>query len=208
MHGPINLRLCSGCSFAGWNCVHLRLTTQSLTHFKNQISRVENEIGTMYFWDSNPRLDIVRPPKAEPRKREVWKDELQDAMELGSLILWCLTMDISKALLQPLWTLLDDAPMECRNMSEETMCIGCDIPVHVVTCETLSAVALWHCKSNETPTWYNTVHVLFLQGHSTCFGRKRPSSGVFKTSTAATGTCVIVVGQSSHLIRPGTQFRP
>jgi len=43
------------------------------------------------------------------------------------------------------------------------------------------------------------VQVLFLQGHSTCFGRKRPSSGVFKTSTAATGTCVIVVGQSSHV---------
>jgi hypothetical protein len=34
-------------------------------------------------------------------------------------------------------------------------------------------------KSNETPTWCNTVQVLFLQGHSTCFGRKRPSSGVF-----------------------------
>ena len=35
-------------------------------------------------------------------------------------------------------------------------------------------------------------------------GVKRPSSGVFKTSTAATGTCVIVVGQSSHfLIRAG-----
>ena len=46
-------------------------------------------------------------------------------------------------------------------------------------------------KSNETPTWCNTVQVLFLQGHSTCFGRKRPSSGVFKTSTAATGTCVL-----------------
>jgi hypothetical protein len=45
----------------------------------------------------------------------------------------------------------------------------------------------------------------FLQGHSTCFGRKRPSSGVFITSTAATGTCVIVTGQSSHLlIRAGT----
>jgi len=43
------------------------------------------------------------------------------------------------------------------------------------------------------------VQVLFLQGHSTCFGRKRPSSGVFKTSTAATGTCVIVAGQSSHV---------
>ena len=26
------------------------------------------------------------------------------------------------------------------------------------------------------------MQVLFLQGHSTCFGRKRPSSGVFKTS--------------------------
>jgi hypothetical protein len=35
-------------------------------------------------------------------------------------------------------------------------------------------------KSNETPTWCNTVQVLFLQGDSTCFGRKRPSSGVFK----------------------------
>ena len=45
----------------------------------------------------------------------------------------------------------------------------------------------------------------FLQGHSTCFGRKHPSSGVFKTSRAATGTCVIVVGQPSHLlIRAGT----
>ena len=44
------------------------------------------------------------------------------------------------------------------------------------------------------------MQVLFLQGHSTCFGRKRPSSGLFKTSTAATGTCVIVAGQSSHLL--------
>jgi len=25
-------------------------------------------------------------------------------------------------------------------------------------------------KSKETPTWCNTVQVLFLQGHSTCFG--------------------------------------
>ena len=55
-------------------------------------------------------------------------------------------------------------------------------------------------SSNETPTWCNTVQVLFLQGHSTCFGHKRPSSGVFKTSTAATGTCVIVAGKSSHLL--------
>ena len=48
------------------------------------------------------------------------------------------------------------------------------------------------------------MQVLFLQGHSTCFGRKRPSSGVFKTITAATGTCVIVAGQSSHFpIRAG-----
>jgi len=31
-------------------------------------------------------------------------------------------------------------------------------------------------------------------------GVKRPSSGVFKTSTAATGTCVIVAGKSSHLL--------
>jgi len=46
------------------------------------------------------------------------------------------------------------------------------------------------------------VQVLFLQSHSTCFGRKRPSSGVFKTGTTATGTCVIVAGKSSlHLIR-------
>ena len=45
------------------------------------------------------------------------------------------------------------------------------------------------------------MQVLFLQGHSTCFGRKRPSSGVFKTSTAATGTCVIVAGKSKALIR-------
>jgi len=29
-------------------------------------------------------------------------------------------------------------------------------------------------------------------------GVKRPSSGVFKTGTAATGTCVIVAGRSSH----------
>ena len=40
----------------------------------------------------------------------------------------------------------------------------------------------------------------FLKSHSTCFGHKRPSSGVFKTSTAATGTCVIVAGKSSHLL--------
>jgi len=33
-------------------------------------------------------------------------------------------------------------------------------------------------KSNETPTWCNTVQVLFLQSHSTCFGRKRPSSSL------------------------------
>ena len=44
------------------------------------------------------------------------------------------------------------------------------------------------------------MQVLFLQSHSTCFGRKRPSSGVFKTSTAATGICVIVAGETSHLL--------
>ena len=44
------------------------------------------------------------------------------------------------------------------------------------------------------------MQVLFLRSHSTCFERKRPSSGVFKTSTAATGTCVIVAGKSSHLL--------
>ena len=31
-------------------------------------------------------------------------------------------------------------------------------------------------------------------------GVKRPSSGIFKTSKAATGTCVIVAGKSSHLL--------
>jgi hypothetical protein len=37
-------------------------------------------------------------------------------------------------------------------------------------------------------------------------GVKRPSSVVVKTSTAATGTCVIVAGKSSnHLIRAGTE---
>ena len=37
-------------------------------------------------------------------------------------------------------------------------------------------------------------------------GASSPSSGVFKTSTAATGTCVIVAGKSSHLlIRAGTR---
>ena len=44
------------------------------------------------------------------------------------------------------------------------------------------------------------MQVLFLQSHSTCFGRKRPSSGVFKTSTTTTGMCVIVAGKSSHLL--------
>jgi hypothetical protein len=29
-------------------------------------------------------------------------------------------------------------------------------------------------KSNKTPTWCNTVLVLFLQSHSTCFGRQGP----------------------------------
>ena len=43
--------------------------------------------------------------------------------------------------------------------------------------------------------------------HSTCYGLKRPSPGVFKTSTAATGTCVMVAGKSSHLlIRAGTEW--
>jgi hypothetical protein len=50
------------------------------------------------------------------------------------------------------------------------------------------------------PSWCNIVQVLFLQSHPTCFGRKRPSSGVFKTGTATTGTCVIVAGKSSHLL--------
>ena len=59
--------------------------------------------------------------------------------------------------------------------------------------------ASWY-KSNETPTLCNTVQVLFLQSHSTCFGRKRPSSEVFKTIMAATGTCVIVAGKSTRLL--------
>jgi len=60
--------------------------------------------------------------------------------------------------------------------------------------------------SNETPTWCKIVQVLFLQSYSTCFGRKRPCSGVFKTSTMATVTCVIVTGKSSHLlIRAGIE---
>jgi hypothetical protein len=38
------------------------------------------------------------------------------------------------------------------------------------------------------------------------FGRKRPSSGAFKTGTATTGTCVIVAGKSSDLlIRAGNE---
>ena len=60
----------------------------------------------------------------------------------------------------------------------------------------------------KTPTWCNTVQVLFLQGHSTWFGRKRPSSGVFKTSTEATGTCVIVAGKSSHLLIRRCDYLP
>ena len=39
-------------------------------------------------------------------------------------------------------------------------------------------------------------------------GVKRPSSGVFKTSTAATGTCVIVAGKSSHLLIRAEGLRP
>ena len=71
------------------------------------------------------------------------------------------------------------------------------------SCFHLQGCSLWNekcCLSNETSTWCNTAQVLFLQSHSACFGRKRPSSGVFKTSTAATGTCVIVAGKSSHLL--------
>ena len=37
----------------------------------------------------------------------------------------------------------------------------------------VSTHKIWQVKSNETPTWCNTVQVLFLQSHSTCFGRKR-----------------------------------
>ena len=52
-----------------------------------------------------------------------------------------------------------------------------------------------------------TLCRFYFCSHSTCFRRKRPSSGVLKTSTAATGTCVIVAGKSAHLhIRAGTAF--
>ena len=57
--------------------------------------------------------------------------------------------------------------------------------VHVLSLQLSHHISIWRCDD-------------YL--HSTCFGRKRPSSGVFKTSTAATGTCVIVAGQSSHLL--------
>ena len=52
--------------------------------------------------------------------------------------------------------------------------------VHRTKCSVVSELKYVQCKSNETPTWCNTVQVLFLQGHSTCFGRKRPSLGVCK----------------------------
>ena len=65
--------------------------------------------------------------------------------------------------------------------------------VHVLSLQVSHHISLLGPKGN-------TVQVLFLQSQSTCFGRKRPSSGLFKTSTAATGTCVIVAGQSSHLL--------
>ena len=45
-----------------------------------------------------------------------------------------------------------------------------------------------------------TLCKFYFCSPSTCFGRKCPSSGVFKTSTAASGTCVIVAGKSSHLL--------
>ena len=50
-----------------------------------------------------------------------------------------------------------------------------------------------------------TLCRFYFCSHATCFGRKCPSSGVFKTSMADTGTCVIIAGKSSHLlIRAGT----
>ena len=64
-------------------------------------------------------------------------------------------------------------------------------------------------SSNKTPTWCNTVQVLFLQSHSTCFGRQVPIIRSIKTGTAAPGTGVIVAGRSSHHhIRDETSFRP
>jgi len=54
-------------------------------------------------------------------------------------------------------------------------------------------------RSNETPTWCNTVQALFLQSHSTCFGRQVPIiRSIKKIGTATTGTGVIVAGRSSH----------
>ena len=39
-------------------------------------------------------------------------------------------------------------------------------------------------------------------------GVKRPSSGVFKSSTVATGTCVIVACKSSHLLIRASEIKP
>ena len=72
--------------------------------------------------------------------------------------------------------------------------IFAEIIVYVILKQWISTVCLSQMKHQLDAT---LCLVLFLQSHSTCFGRKRPSSGVFKTSTAATGTCVIVAGKSS-----------
>ena len=54
------------------------------------------------------------------------------------------------------------------------------------------------------------MQVLFLQSHSTCFGRQAPIiRSIKKTGTVAPGTGVIVPGRSSHHhIRGETNFAP
>ena len=67
--------------------------------------------------------------------------------------------------------------------------------VHVLSLQVSHHISLLGPEGPNKEMWWPT-----------CFGRKRPSSGVFKTSTAATGTCVIVAGTSSHLlISAGTE---
>jgi len=78
--------------------------------------------------------------------------------------------------------------------------------------------------SNETPTWRNTVQVLFLQGHSTCFGRLRPkhvewSSGpnkemwwlTYNDNTCTSGRCTSFKYSWWWALAPETcrmEFRP
>jgi hypothetical protein len=52
-----------------------------------------------------------------------------------------------------------------QSPSEEASSLGAQ---YFRLCDTLGF------RSNETPTWCNTVQVLFLQSNSTCFGRQTP----------------------------------